>query len=144
MKHLLLLVIIVPATLFGQTYLGLGAHLGGFVRAGDWADRYGSAFTTGGRLEFGASNGLLIAAQGDVMFGQSVKIDPIRGLRNDVGVVTGDISAQGTLADISLVSRAYRASLLFGYQKQLSENGFGIRGMAGPSYISHFIRIQDD
>jgi len=114
------------------------------VRGGGWADRDGAAFSTGGRLEVGASNGLVIDAQGDVMFGQSVKVDPIRGLRNDVGVLTGDIVDQGALADISLASRAYRASLLFGYQRQLSENGFGVRGLAGPSYISHFIRIQDD
>lgn len=144
MKHLLILLIIVPASLFGQSYLGLGVHLGGFARSGDWADRYGPAFVSGGKIEFGGAKGLILAAQGDVMFGQQVKIDPLSGLRNDVGVITGDIITQGTLSEISLLSRGYRASLLIGYQHQLNPNGIGIRAVAGPSYMSHFIRIQDD
>jgi len=130
--------------MFGQIYLGLGAHLGGFARSGDWSDTYGGSFVTGGRAEFGTSKGLLLAAQGDVFFGQSVKIDPIAGLRNDVGVVTGDIVDQGALADIALKARGFRASLLGGYQYQINENGIGLRMLAGPSYTSHFIRIQDD
>lgn len=130
--------------MYGQNYLGLGAHLGGFTRGGDWAELYGPAFETGGRVEYGMSNGLILAAQGDVMFGQNVKIDPISGLRNDVGVVTGDIVDEGVLADISLLSRGYRASLMAGYQHELNENGIGLRGLIGPSYMSHFIRIQDD
>jgi len=77
--------------MFGQIYLGLGAHLGGFSRGGEWANTYGGSFVTGGGVEFGNSKGRL-----------------------------------------------------GGYRYQLHENGIGLRVLAGPSYTSHFIRIQDD
>jgi hypothetical protein len=144
MKQLLLLLMIVPATLFGQTYFGLGANLGGFARAGTWDDTYGIGFETGGRLEFGNSKGLIIALQGDVLFGQNVRVDPIAALRNEAGLVTGDIFQEGTFADIILKARGFRGSVLVGYQYTLTQSGFGVRMLAGPSYLTHHIRIQDD
>lgn len=133
-----------PATVFSQTYFGLGANIGGFARGGNWADTYGLGYETGGRLEYGNNKGLILALQGDVLFGQNVKIDPIAALRNDIGLVTGDIVQEGALADIILKSRGFRSSLLAGYQYSLTESGFGVRVLAGPSYLMHHIRIQDD
>lgn len=144
MKYALLLMIIVPATLFSQSYLGVGAHFEGFLRDGNWHDTYGEGFSTGGRVEFGNAKGIILALQGDVIFGSDVKIDPIADLRNDVGVVTGDIGQEGALADIILKSRGFRSTALVGYQYTLTQSGFGVRMLAGPSYLYHFIRIQED
>ena len=144
MKQLLWLFLLLPLGANAQFYLGLGAHLGGLSRGGEWAKIHGNAFTSGGRIEIGLNSGWTVAAEGEILFSNDVKIDPIAGLRSDVGVIFGDIMDEARPADIPLRSRAYRASVMAGYQYTFNDRGFGVRGLVGPSYTSHFIRIQDD
>ncbi len=134
----------VSLPLCAQSYIGIGAGLGGFARSGNWADTYGNSLLAETRVEGGLNSGWYAAARVDVMFGNDVKVDPITELRSDFGQVFGDAGLEGGLAEISLKSRGFRYGLLVGYQHEFAESGWGVRGAAGPSYLLHFIRIQDD
>ncbi len=144
--HLLGLVVCVaavPARCAAQSYLGVGADFGIVVPRGEWRQTYGQALQSGVRLEAASKGGLLLSLRGDVLFGNTLKVDPIAGLRTDVGIL-GDESDRARPVDVPLRARGYSIAALLGYQSVLGAHKLGWRAMAGPAYTTHKIRIQDD
>ena len=127
-----------------QSYSGLGAAYGAFVRGGDWADTYGNSQVVSGRAEHRFANRITLALSADVFFGQDVLIDPLSSLRTAEGSILGDLRAQATPANTVLKARGQRYSVLAGYQLPVGDAGWSLRGAVGPSYLVHFIRIQED
>ena len=143
MRTLFYLCVILAHPLSAQRYVGVGADFGGIIREGNWADTYGPALVTGARVEVASARGWLIDLHGDLLYGNRVKIDPLAGLRTDVGIL-GDESDRARPVDIALRSRGFRVATLFGYQRVYGASNLGWRALVGPSYTVHNIRIQDD
>ncbi len=132
-----------PLLAGGQSYLGVGADFGGLVRRGTWADTYGPTLLSGVRVEALNKKGLLLNLQGEIMFGNTVKLDPIGQLRTEVGIL-GDEADRARPVDVPLRSRGYRFAATVGYQGLFGQRMLGWRVLAGPAFTSHKIRIQDD
>lgn len=130
--------------LAAQVYIGVGADVGLFARGGQWSELYGAATEAGTRVELGFAGGLYLAPRASVLFGETVKQDPLSTLRDPSGRIIGDVSIEGRPTSSSLRSRGWRFGGLVGYQRALGKQGWGLRAAAGPSYTVHFIRIQDD
>ncbi len=138
-----LLLLLATGIASAQSYLGVGADFGTLVRRGVWSETYGPTALAGARIEAANEKGLLLNVQGELLFGNDVKVDPIAGLRTEVGLL-GDEESAARPVDIALKSRGVRLSVLLGYQALFGETSFGWRVLAGPSYTTHNIRIQDD
>ena len=129
--------------LAAQTYVGIGADFGGVVRRGGWSETYGPALVTGFRVEAGTPKGWVFGVQGELLYGSDVRVDPIAGLRTEVGLL-GDESAAAAPVDVPLRSRGFRLGVLAGYQRDFAEGPIGWRVLVGPAYTVHNIRIQND
>lgn len=126
-----------------QTYVGVGADFGAVSRRGNWSETYGPALVTGARVEAGTPKGWLLTVQGELLYGNDVRVDPIAGLRTTVGIL-GDEGDAAAPVDVPLRSRGWRLAALVGYQREFARAAFGWRMLVGPAYTRHNIRIQDD
>ncbi len=126
-----------------QSSLGVGVDFGGLLRGGNWAKSYGPGLSTAFRGEYGLKNGWLGSLQAELIYGNQVKFDPLIGLRSDVGIL-GDEAGEARPVEIVLKSRGFRASFLVGRYIPLGMTGLSLRALAGPSYLQHKLRIQDD
>ena len=127
-----------------QNYIAVGVDFGGMVRGGQWSEIHGPTLGSGARVELANTKGLIFGAQGQIFFSNRIKVDPIEGLRNEFGAVWGDLATQVRPANIDLRSRAWTAQLMVGYHSSFGESKWGYRGLIGPLFGSHHIRIQDD
>ncbi len=111
---------------------------------GDLAQQFGSNSSIGGGLLFKTANNWLIGAEGNFMFGQSVKNgdDLLKGISTRDGYL---IDANGYIADVVYYERGYNIIARFGKVVSLlapnPNSGFTV--MAGLGYIQDKIRIHN-
>ena len=126
-----------------QTYVGLGVDFGGVLPRGVWADTYGPALVTALRLEGATEEGWVGSLQGQILYGNDVRVDPIAGLRTELGLL-GDEGGSASPADVGLRARGFRLAAVAGYQRNFGQRPIGFRVLLGPAYTVHQVRIQDD
>ena len=140
---ILLSLALCATSLPAQTYVGIGADFGAVARRGTWSETYGPALVTGFRIEGGTPKGWLLDLQGELLYGNDVRVDPIAALRTEVGLLGDELDA-GAPVDVPLRARGFRLGILVGYQRNFPRQPFGWRLLTGPAYTGHNIRIQDD
>ncbi|HFA49531.1 MAG TPA: hypothetical protein ENJ95_11005 [Bacteroidetes bacterium] len=117
-------------------------YFGGHNTAGDLSDRFGDHASAGLGLDYITAKGFIMGVQGSFYFGTKVREDVIAGLRNESGLIFGNL---GGIADIQLRQRGLyvggHVGKLFRLKKELRS---GIRATAGAGFYQHKIRIQDD
>ncbi|HOY15924.1 MAG TPA: hypothetical protein PLC89_01465 [Haliscomenobacter sp.] len=113
--------------------------------AGTLKERFGTNFIAGGGLDWqwGKKNWVL-GIDGQYLFGNRVKEDPLAGLRTVEGYIIGN---DREVADIPLRERGWYFGLTAGKvfpvnDKQSPRAGFRVN--FGLGYLQHKIRIQDD
>lgn len=144
-KILILLLILTSATGFTQNTFGVGASIGLLYPESDWSSKFGNAYNSQVDLVYQHKSKWLFTLGGGIMFGNNVKIDPISSYRGNDGFTFGDNNdGQGTFSNVELRFRGYEGRIMAGYQYQIPGYSYGIRGLIGPNYIFHKIRIQDD
>ena len=150
MRYLLPLatLLTVPLAAPGQTrYLGLGAELGVVAPlGGPWADRYGPATLAATRVEWALPGRWSFAVRGEVSFGDEVEEDPLAALRSGAGLVLGEDGLGGVgPSEVALKARGFRFAALAGHDLPLLGPGpWRLHLAAGPHYLEHRIRIQED
>ena len=123
----------------------LAAHLsyGYQVPGGDLLDRFGSNFSAGIGLQLFLPSNWVLEAEGQLLFGQQVKIDVLAPLRSPEGYLFG---LDGGTAEVLLRERGwwFGASLgkLFPVISTNPRSGLQIN--IGAGLLQHKIRIQDD
>ena len=128
-------------------YLGLGAELGRVAPGGDWSGRYGPVTTAGLRLEWAPTSRWTLGLRGEILFGDEVLIDPVAALRAPSGPVLGeDGFGEVGFAAVSLKARGFRLAGLAAYHVPLplGRPGWQLTLAAGPAYLQHNVRIQQD
>ena len=149
MRYLLPLAVLVavsPAS-SGQTrYLGLGAGFGVVAPlGGPWADRYGVAALASTRVEWALAPRWSVGLRGEVLFGDRVEEDPLAALRSGAGPVLGeDGLGEVGFSEVTLRARGLRVAALAGYDLPLGAGPWRLHVAAGPHYLEHRIRIQED
>jgi hypothetical protein len=111
---------------------------------GDLAKQFGSNSSIGGGFMVKTRNNWLIGAEGNYMFGQSVKDQDslLKGISTRDGFV---IDANGYMADIVYYERGYTIFAKFGkaFSVLAPNPNSGITVMAGAGYIQDKIRIHN-
>jgi hypothetical protein len=111
---------------------------------GDLAKQFGSNSSIGGGIHFKTSGNWLIGAEGNFMFGQSVKNSDaiLKSISTHDGFI---IDANGFYADIVYYERGYNFLMKFGKViPLLSPNpNSGFTLLAGAGYIQNKIRIHN-
>ena len=126
-----------------QAYIGIGADFGAIDRRGAWSQTYGPALVTGVRVEGATAAGWLLALEAELLYGRDVRVDPIAGLRTDVGLLGDELGAAAPV-DVPLRARGSRLAALVGYGRDFRNRRLGWRLLVGPAYTIHNIRIQND
>ena len=112
------------------------------IPAADLADRYGTHYSAGGKLEYLTGKDYIFGLQSHFIFGAKVKEDVLSALYNDDGLIFGD---NGNVADLQLRQRGLYIGGHLGKIFRLDkENRSGIRATVGAGFYQHKIRIQDD
>ncbi|MCB0520918.1 MAG: hypothetical protein H6577_20585 [Lewinellaceae bacterium] len=111
---------------------------------GDLADRFGFNYSVGGSLDLLEKHNFIIGAESFLYFGNNVNIDVLAPLRNNDGIILGDL---GGLSEVQLRMRALHIGGHIGKIFRLYKNApshSGLRATLGGSYFQHKIKIQDD
>jgi hypothetical protein len=119
----------------------LNLALGGQKLGGDLGERFGTAGTLGGGLEFLTASNFILGAEGQFYFGNLVKEDPLDILRTPEGDIIGNNRA---IASVVLRQRGFYTGMLVGKLFAFGPQRSGIRLTVGAGYTQHWIRIQDD
>ena len=130
----------------GQTrYLGIGAELGLLEPLGTWADRFGRLNVGAARVEWAPGRHWSYALRAEILFGDRVEVDPLAALRAPAGPIYGeDGFGDAGFSSVALRARGYRFAALVGYERPLGGPRWRLYAAAGPHFLLHEIRIQDD
>jgi hypothetical protein len=118
--------------------LSLGAQL----PAGDLGDRFGLNGTFGGGLEFITANNFIFGAEGQGIFGSTVREDPLEILRTPEGDIIGNnrLVASVVLRQRGMYFGGHVGKLFVFNEIERS----GLRVTLGGGWLQHRIRVQDD
>ncbi|MBP6977454.1 MAG: hypothetical protein PHD61_06510 [Bacteroidales bacterium] len=118
--------------------------LGFYLPGGDIADRFGPNFTTGGEFYVKTRKNFLIGAEGNFLFGNTVKNEEevLGPLLTDKGWV---IDQYGSPADVFLYERGFSVLLKLGKIVPLfgPNPNSGLQFSLGGGYLQHKIRIEN-
>ncbi len=107
----------------------------------DMKELYGNNFNVGLAFEYQLKNNFLFGLEGQLLFGNDVKIDVIKNLRNDLGVIYG---SDKSYASVALRERGWFVQTYIGKIFPLTNPRSGIKLKIGAGYFQHKIRLQDD
>lgn len=119
-------------------------HLAGGAQwpGGDLAERFGPNGALSLGLEYLTANNWIAGAEGQFLFGSTVKDDPLAILRTPEGDIIGN---DRNLADVLLRERGLyvgaHVGRLFTFGRDARS---GLRATFGAGWLQHKIRIQDD
>lgn len=116
-------------------------NFGGQIPAGDMADRFGINGAYGAGLEFMTEGNFALGLEGEALFGQTVKEDPLSILRTPEGDIIGN---DRTYASVVLRERGLYMGAFIGKLINIKEYRNGIRLTLGGGWLQHHIRVQDD
>lgn len=124
--------------------LNLNFHYAFQVPSADLAKMYGNSMATGGGIEyFNWKTGIIAGAESWYMWGNDVRIDPLRNIRSS----EGEVLAEQSFAPIVLKERGFFVGGHLGklFRLHLNQKYLGgIRLTLGSGLLQHKIRIQDD
>jgi hypothetical protein len=118
-------------------HVSFGAQLPG----GDLANRFGGNGVYGGGVDFMTANNFFIGFEGQGLFGQKVKDDPLSILRTPEGSIIGNDRA---LSRVLLRERGVYLGATIGKLLTFQEARKGVRIALGAGWLEHSIQIQDD
>lgn len=109
---------------------------------GNLTTRFGANFAAGSGGEFLTRKNWLFGAEGQFLFGETVKEDVLAGMRTAKGDIIGN---DKNLADVSLRERGAFFGAYFGKMLPFqSKKPHNIRLIMGGGWLQHYIRIQDN
>lgn len=118
-------------------HIGYGAG----VPAADLAKRFGAHQSINLGTDFILENNIVFGIDGTLLFGQTVKEDPLSILKTPEGTIIGN---DQTSSDYRLRQRATNLSVRAGYLFGLKHQRSGLLVTVGMGMFRHKIRIQDD
>jgi len=123
------------------TFSFVGVNYGYMIPGGDLAKRFGNNSSVGGSYTVKLKSQWIISADGQFLFGKSVKEDQIlAGITTLENKIIGD---DGAYADVRFYERGYHFSLsvgrIFTFNKPNPNSGIWVT--AGAGFIQHKIRI---
>lgn len=126
-------------------YVALGPAFGlGFPQA-DWGDRYGRLGLAGVQAEYAARERWSFAARLEIGFGDDVRVDPLAEVRSPSGPLLGeDGLGEVGFSEVTPRARAYRLQVIVGHERPLGGSPWRWYAGAGPHYLLHAIRFQED
>lgn len=110
--------------------------------AADLADRFGTHYSVGGKVEYLTAKDYLIGLQSHFIFGSKIKEDVLAPLYNEAGFIFG---SNGGVAELQLRQRGLYIGGHVGKVFRLNKaQRSGIRATIGAGLYQHKIRVQDD
>lgn len=118
----------------------LHVSFGGQLPGADMADRFGVNGAYGGGLDFMTDNNYFIGFEGQAIFGQKTKEDPLAILRTPDGYIIGNDRA---LSSVQLRERGMYLGGAIGKLFTVKDERKGIRVSVGAGWFQHRIFVQD-
>jgi hypothetical protein len=120
----------------------VGLHLSGQLPGGDLANRFGEGMSVGLPILYKTQKGWLIGIEGTYFFGNKVKEDPLKFLRNENGTIT---SSEGNAAKIRYNERGWMVHAVAGKILPLlqANKSSGVFVFIGAGYMQHRIKLID-
>jgi hypothetical protein len=120
----------------------IGAHFQFQLPGGDLADRFGYNFNVGGVFQWKLKKNWLFGVEGDFIFSDQVKEDPIPYLKTSLGNV---INSSGIYAVYSIYERGFlfsaKAGKIFNWFGPNPNSG--LMATMGAGILQHKIRIEE-
>jgi hypothetical protein len=119
-----------------------GVHLGGHLPAGDMVKRFGADLNLGGSYLYKTRSNWIFGLESNYFFGQNVKEDVTRQLKNAEGFITDN---EGYPADLRINERGFGTHIVLGKVfKFFSPNpNSGLMVSIGGGYLQHKVNLYD-